>query len=57
MLKRPADMNQLGRRIVDLEAPKDEPIRPQLGGIVSARKLTPRQRRERAKKAAAARWD
>lgn len=57
MLKRPADMNQLGRRIVDLEAPKDEPIRPQLGGIASARKLTPRQRRERAKKAAAARWD
>lgn len=60
MPKRPADVNQLGKHIVDLatgEVPKDEPTRRQLGGIASGRKLTPQQRRERAKRAAAARWD
>ena len=58
-MKRPADTNQLAKRIVDLavgEASEEEPTRRQLGGKASARKLTPEQRRERAKKAAAARW-
>ena len=58
-MKRPADINQLGKRIVDLavgEAEESEPTKRQLNGVASAAKLTPKQRRERAKKAAAARW-
>ena len=58
-MKRPADTNQLAKRIVDIavgEVSEKEPTRRQLGGKASASKLTPEQRRERAKKAAAARW-
>ena len=58
-MKRSVDTNQLAKRIVDLavgEAEEAEPTKRQLGGIASASKLTPIQRRERAKKAAAARW-
>ena len=56
---RPSDTNQLAKRVVDLatgEATEQEPTRRQLGGAASASKLTAEQRRERAKKAAAARW-
>ena len=58
-MKRPADTNQLAKRMVDLavgEAVVVEPTKRQLNGVASAAKLTPEQRRERAKKAAAARW-
>ena len=58
-MKRPADTNQLAKRIVDLavgEANDEDTTRRQLGGIASANKLTAEQRRERANKAAAARW-
>lgn len=58
-MKRPVDTNQLARQIVDLavgEANEEEPTHRQLGGIASASKLTAEQRRERAKKAATARW-
>ena len=58
-MKRPADTNQLAKRIVDLavgEANEEEPASRQMGGMASASKLTAEQRRERAKKAAAARW-
>ena len=58
-MKRPADTNQLAKRMVDLavgEAVEVEPTKRQLNGVASAAKLTPEQRRERAKKAAAARW-
>ena len=58
-MKRPADMNQLGKRIVDLavgEATDEEPTKRRLGGKASAAKLTPEQRKARAKKAATARW-
>ena len=59
MIKRPTDANQLGKRIVDLatgQATDHQPTRRQLGGVASASKLTAEQRRERARKAAAARW-
>ena len=59
MPQRPSDTNQLAKRIVDLatgDATEDEPSRRQLGGVASASKLTAEQRRERARKAAAARW-
>lgn len=59
MQKRPVDVYQLGRHIVDLaagEMPKDEPTRRQLSGIASVRRPTPQKRRECAKKAVAARW-
>ena len=58
-MKRPADTNQLAKRIVGLavgEANEEEPTSRQLGGMASASKLAAEQRRERAKKAAAARW-
>ena len=41
--KRPADTNQLAKRIVDLavgEANEEEPTSRQLGGMASASKLT-----------------
>ena len=52
-MKRPADINQIGKRIVDLavgDAVDQEPTKRQLGGQASAAKLTPGQRKERAKK-------
>ena len=58
-MKRPTDVNQLGKRIVDLATGQDretEPTGRQRGGIASAARLTPEQRQERARKAAAARW-
>lgn len=71
-LKRPRDTNQLAKFIVDLatgeaELPKTEdgkdPAAVSLGrkgglkgGAARARKLTPEQRAEIAKKAAQARW-
>ena len=58
-MKRPVDTNQLAKRIVDLavgEANEEEPTSRHLGGMASASKLTAEQCRERARKAAAARW-
>ena len=58
-MDRPTDPNQLGKRIVDLATGQAEDAPPsgrQLSGIKAAAKMTPEQRRERAKKAAAARW-
>lgn len=57
--KRPVDMNQLGKRIVDLavgDAVDEKPSKRQLGGVASAAKLTPEQRKARAEKAANVRW-
>ena len=59
MPKRPADMNQLGKHIVDIavgDAIDKEPTNRQIGGMASAAKLTKEQRKERAVKAAKARW-
>ncbi len=59
MPKRPADMNQHAKLTVDLATgrARDEPPKGrQLSGMASAAKMTPEQRRERAKKAAAVRW-
>ncbi|MDE0040022.1 MAG: histone H1 [Gammaproteobacteria bacterium] len=60
MPKRPTDPNEHAALTVALAtgqvSDQDEPKGRQLGGIASASKLTPEQRRERAKKAAAARW-
>ena len=58
-MNRPADINQLAKRVVDLavgEAEEVEPTMRQLNGVASAAKLTPEQRRDRARKAARARW-
>ena len=67
--KRPADQNQLAKRIVDLatgqvdEAEVDDGKDPHAkalgkkGGAARAAKLTPEQRAEIARKAAAKRWD
>lgn len=58
-MERPTDMNQLGKRIVDLatgQAVDEAPKGRQRSGIAAAASMTPEQRRERAKKAAAARW-
>ena len=58
-MQRPTDINQLGKRIVDLatgQATDEAPSGRRRGGIASAAKLTAEQRHERAKKAAAARW-
>ena len=58
-MKRPADMNQHAKLTVDLatgQAKEPELTPRQLHGIRTAMKLTPEQRHERAKKAAAARW-
>lgn len=59
MADRPADMNQLGKLIVDLatgEAEESKPTGRQRSGLASAASLTPEQRRARAKKASDARW-
>ena len=60
MRHRPADMNQLGNRIVDLaigEAVEDEEsTRCHQGGAACAGKLTAEQRPECARKATVARW-
>jgi hypothetical protein len=68
--KRPRDINQLAAAIVE-EATEEKPAEPdtrnpnavalgrlggQKGGKALAAKLTPEERKERAKKAAAARW-
>jgi len=68
--KRPRDPNQLAKLIVDIAAGEvdDEPRQDdpatefarrggRKGGRARADALTPEQRREIAKKAAAARWD
>jgi hypothetical protein len=68
--KRPRDPNQLAKLIVDLAAgerkeDQPEPLTPAqefarsgglVGGVARAKVLTPEQRREIAKKAAAKRW-
>jgi len=61
--KRPADTNQLAKRIVEIatgERPDDAPQRGRPGGLkggeARAERLTPERRREIAKKAAAKRW-
>ncbi len=65
--KRPADANQRAKRVVDLatgEADEPDPSKikrgeagGKVGGVRRAEKLTPEQRAEIAKRAAAARWD
>ena len=61
MPKRPADANQLAKRIVDMttgQIPNDSHDKPSgkaLGGIARAKALSPERRREIAKKANAAR--
>ncbi len=73
--KRPRDINQLAKMIVDIstgeieeEEPKPEreknpaavalgKLGASKGGKARAAKLSPKKRREIAKKAAAARWD
>lgn len=58
-MKRPADMNQHAKLTVGLatgQATEPELTPRQLAGIRRSEKLTPQQRQERAKKAAAARW-
>lgn len=58
-MNRPADINQLAKRVVDLavgEAEEVEPTMRQLNGAASAAKLTPEQRHDRARNAAIARW-
>jgi len=61
--RRPADTNQLAKAIVDIatgEAKENAPTRGRPGGLKGAKaraqKLTPEQRREIARKAAAKRW-
>jgi hypothetical protein len=66
--KRPADLNRLAASIVASSLDEDEPdgkdqaavergrLGGQVGGKARAAKLTPEQRSEIAKKAAAARW-
>jgi hypothetical protein len=62
---RPRDQNQLAKRIVDIttgeesdeeEKPTPEEERASKGGEARAKKLTPEQRSEIARKAAKARW-
>lgn len=64
--KRPRDMNQLAKRIVDITTGEvdDEPDEPTMeqerasrGGEARAEKLTPEERSEIARKAANARWN
>ena len=60
MFKRPSDLNQHAKLTVELatgQVKEDEPKGRQLSGIASAAGLTPKQRRERGRKAAAARWN
>jgi hypothetical protein len=68
--KRPRDPNQLGKLIVDLATGERSEERPEpptpaqefarsgglMGGAARARSLTPEQRQEIARKAAAKRW-
>lgn len=63
--KRPTDVNQLAKRIVDLATgeahdpssePPDTVKRAAKGGDARARKLTKAERQAIAKKGAAARW-
>ena len=61
--RRPADMNQLAKAVVDIatgEAEDNAPKRGRLGGLkggaTRAKRLTSEQRRDIAKKAAATRW-
>ena len=62
---RPRDMSQLAKRIVDIttgeesdepEEPTFEQERAAKGGEARAKKLTPEERSEIARKAARARW-
>ena len=62
---RPRDLNQLAKHIVDLstgeesdepDEPTPEQDRASKGGAARAAKLTPEERSEIAKKAAAVRW-
>jgi hypothetical protein len=70
--KRPTDVNELGAQIVREATGQDEPFNPDAGkdpaavalgrkgglkgGKARAAKMTPEQRSEAARKAAAARW-
>ena len=59
-MKRPADINQLARRVVDLpvgEAAEAEPTKREVNRVMSVVKLAPEQHRERAGKAASTRWE
>lgn len=61
-MKRPTDANQLAKMVVDMttgQIPNDSFDKPKgraKSGLATAGKMTPEQRRERARKAAAARW-
>lgn len=59
--KRPADVNQLARRIVAISTgdESDEAVNPKTAkrGDARAAKLAPEERKAIAKKAAAARWE
>ena len=64
--KRPRDMSQLAKRIVDITTgdetdetpePTPEQERASKGGEARAAKLTPEERSAIARKAARARWD
>jgi hypothetical protein len=61
--RRPADMNQLAKAIVDIatgEAEENAPARGRPGGLKGgesrAQKLTPKERSDIARRAAAKRW-
>ena len=64
--KRPRDTNQIAKTIVDVATGEVEDAAPPkaegqrrgglMGGPARAKALTPKQRREIARKAAAARW-
>ncbi len=60
MKRRPKDVNELGKLIVDIAVGDVEDREPQSkkakGGEARAMTLTPERRTEIAKKAAAARW-
>ena len=60
MKNRPADVNQLGKLMVDIatgEVQDEEPRSKRTrGGFARAAALTPERRREIAAKAASARW-
>ena len=59
MFKRPSDPNQHAKLTVELatgQVQEEKPKGRQLGGIASAASMTPAQRSERARKAAAMRW-
>lgn len=60
MKKRPADVNQLGKLIMDIAVGDVEDEEPKSGrsrgGIARAVSMTPERRKQIAKKAADARW-